>query len=146
MSGLLDILNRILQEILQQTFSTPSEYLTQLAYHACYYMSQLQHTNAANAPPSGTGPGSHQEPTEMVFCITNAFVEAEATLANLLQHHRELPARHITRELRRADTLLRDGRAVFKSWSRNPLAPGALPGTAGSQNALDGVSFAPSGP
>ena len=27
----------------------------------------------------------------MIFCLTNAFVEAEATLASLVQHHRDLP-------------------------------------------------------
>ncbi|CAE7801297.1 unnamed protein product [Symbiodinium sp. KB8] len=92
--GLLRVLQKILHEILQQSFTQPNEYLTNLAYHAA--------------------PG----PTAMIFCLTNAFVEAEATL-----------------------DLLRDGRAVCKSWARDPNAPGALPGTAASQNALDGVSF-----
>ena len=77
----------------------------------------------------------------MVFCITNAFVEAEAALDSLVQNQRELPRRHLLKELRRAEALLKDGRAIFKSWARNPNAPGALPGTAASQNALDGVDF-----
>ena len=143
-SGLLRLLHRVLHEILQQSFSHPNEYLTNLAYHACYYLSKLQSTNdrqtyemSSGSFPAQTAPG----PTAMVLCITNSFVEAEATLDSLVQNHRELPRRHLEKELRRAEGLLRDGRAIFKSWARDPNAPGALPGTAASQNALDGVSF-----
>ena len=34
--GLLRVLQKILHEILQQSFTQPNEYLTNLAYHACY--------------------------------------------------------------------------------------------------------------
>ncbi|CAE7794347.1 unnamed protein product, partial [Symbiodinium necroappetens] len=144
-SGLLRILQKILHEMLQQTFGLPNEYLTHLAYHSCYYLSKLQSTSDRAAqrsepgenPTGDTGAG----PLAMVFCITNAFVEAEAALDSLVQHQRELPRRHLLKELRRAEALLKDGRAIFKSWARNPNAPGALPGTAASQNALDGVDF-----
>ncbi|CAE7394441.1 unnamed protein product [Symbiodinium necroappetens] len=145
-SGLLRLLHRIMHETLQQSFTQSNEYLTNLAYHACYYLSKLQSTNDGQqqAPPAGDHPDRADAPgpTAMVFCITNAFVEAEAALDSLVHHHRELPRRHLEKELRRAESLLRDGRAVFKSWARDPNAPGALPGTAASQNALDGVSFA----
>ena len=143
--GLLRLLQRILHEMLQQSFTLPSDYLTSLAYHACYYVSKLQSTNDRNAQQETTG--GHPEcnvasaPTAMVFSITNAFVEAEAALESLAHHREELPQRHLVKELRRADGLLRDGRAVFKSWAKDPRAPGALPGTAASQNALDGVSW-----
>ena len=144
--GLLRLLQKILHEMLQQSFTVPNDYLTSLAYHACYYVSKLQSTNEANlqsttstggcpAPPAAAGP------TAMVFCITNSFVEAEAALESLAHHHDELPRRHLTKELQRAEALLRDGRAIFKSWARDPNAPGALPGTAASQNALDGIGW-----
>ena len=144
-SGLLRILQKILHEMLQQTFSTPNEYLTHLAYHSCYYLSKLQSTSdrAAQCSEPGENPTGETKagPLAMVFCITNAFVEAEAALDSLVQHQHELPRRHLLKELRRAEALLKDERAVFKSWARNPDAPGALPGTAASQNALDGVDF-----
>ncbi|CAE7238876.1 unnamed protein product, partial [Symbiodinium necroappetens] len=113
--GLLRLLQKILHEMLQQSFALPSDYLTSLAYHACYYMSKLQSTNERHLQQSGHAgvnpePPQAAGPTAMVFCITNA--------------------------------LLQDGRAIFKSWARDPQAPGALPGTAASQNALDGVSWA----
>ena len=143
-SGLLHVLQKIAHEMLQQTFGLPNEYLTHLAYHSCYYLSKLQSTNDRHLQhreqgdrPYGADPG----PTAMVFCITNAFVEAEATLESLVQNQHELPRRHLLKELRRTEALLKDGRTIFKSWARNPNAPGALSGTAASQNALDGVDF-----
>ena len=144
-AGLLRVLQKILHEILQQSFSQPNEYLTTLAYHACYYVSKLQSQNDRRPQqgPQGADPNNVMSPgpTSMVFCLTNSFIEAETTLASLVQHYRDLPRRHLQKELQRAEDLLRDGRAVCKSWARDPNAPGALPGTAASQNALDGVSF-----
>ena len=144
-SGLLRLLQKILHEMLQQTFAMPNEYITHLAYHSCYYISKLMSTNdrQLQRQEQGDAPSAANDlgPTAMVFCITNPFVEAEAALDSLVQHQRDLPRRHLLRELRRAEALLKDGRAIFKSWSRNPNAPGALPGTAASQNALDGVDF-----
>ena len=144
-SGILQLLQKILHELLQQSFAQPNEYLTNLAYHACYYLSKLASTNERQLQPTPEGDNPNHAaalgPTAMVFCITNAFVEAEATLDSLFRNHRDLPRRHLEKELRRVENLLRDGRAVFKSWARDPNAPGALPGTAASQNALDGVSF-----
>ncbi|CAE7798805.1 YCF1, partial [Symbiodinium necroappetens] len=144
-SGLLRVLQKILHEMLQQTFSLPNEYLTHLAYHSCYYLSKLQSTNDRQIQHSEQGDSPYgigsPGPTAMVFCITNAFVEAEAALESLVQNQRDLPRRHLLKELRRTEALLKDGRAIFKSWARNPNAPGALPGTAASQNALDGVDF-----
>ncbi|CAE7248998.1 hypothetical protein AK812_SmicGene13783 [Symbiodinium microadriaticum] len=128
------------------SFTLPNEYLTSLAYHACYYVSKLQSTNDKNLQPAtsaGEGPASPGTtgPTAMVFCITNTFVEAEAALESLAHHHDELPKGHLIKELQRAEALLKDGRAIFKSWARDPNAPGALPGTAASQNALDGIDW-----
>ena len=144
-SGLLRLLQKILHEMLQQTFAMPNEYITHLAYHSCYYISKLMSTNdrQLQRQEQGDAPSAANDlgPTAMVFCITNPFVEAEAALDSLVQHQRDLPRRHLLKELRRAEALLKDGRAIFKSWSRNPNAPGALPGTAASQNALDGVDF-----
>ena len=123
-SGLLRILQKILHEMLQQTFGMPNEYLTHLAYHACYYLSKLQSTKDRAAEDGEQGAHPMEEattgPLSMVFCITNAFVEAEAALDSLFQHQRELPRRHLLKELRRAEALIKDGRAVFKSWARNP--------------------------
>ncbi|CAE7800173.1 APUM5 [Symbiodinium sp. KB8] len=145
-SGLLRVLRKILHEMLQQTFNVPNEYLTHLAYHSCYYISKLQSTSEQQLLQREQGEtpieGGGQGPTAMVFCITNAFIEAEAALESLVQHQQELPRRHLLKELHRAEALVKDGRAVFKSWARNPNAPGALPGTAASQNALDGIDFA----
>ncbi|CAE7336523.1 YCF1, partial [Symbiodinium microadriaticum] len=97
--GLLRLLHRILHEMLQQSFALPSDYLTSLAYHACYYVSKLQSTNDRNAPAaagSGGHPGTvNSPPTAMVFSITNAFVEAEVALESIVQHHGELPRRHL---------------------------------------------------
>ena len=145
--GLLRLLQKILHEMLQQSFTLPNDYLTSLAYHACYYVSRLQSTNDKNQPQPTTtggnpGPSATAGPTAMVFCITNSFVEAEAALESLAHHHDELPRRHIDKELRRADALLHDGRAIFKSWAKDPQAPGALAGTAASQNAIDGIGWA----
>ena len=124
----------------------PSDYLTSLAYHACYYASKLQSANDRNqqqAAENGGDPDPQPAsgPTAMVFCITNSFVEAEAALESLVHNHDELPPRHVLKELRRAEALLQDGRAIFKSWAKDPQAPGALAGTAASQNAIDGVGW-----
>ncbi|OLP90072.1 hypothetical protein AK812_SmicGene28379 [Symbiodinium microadriaticum] len=145
--GLLRLLQKILHEMLQQSFALPSDYLTSLAYHACYYVSKLQSVNDRNnqraTTTDGGNPGSFQAagPTAMVFCITNSFVEAEAALESLAHHRDELPQRHIIKELRRAEALLQDGRAIFKSWAKDPQAPGAQAGTTASQNALDGIGW-----
>ena len=141
-SGLLRLLQKILHEMLQQSFSLPNEYLTPATTSPSSrapMSSNYDHQAAIGGKPrpSRCVPG----PTAMIFCITNAFVEAEATLQSLAQHHHEPTRRHLVKELRRAEALLQDGRAIFKSWSRDPNAPGALPGTAASQNALDGVNF-----
>ena len=50
--------------------------------------------------------------------------------------------RHIQRELVRAENLLKEGRALLKSWAKDPEAPGASPGTAATRNTLDGIDWA----
>ncbi|CAE7275082.1 unnamed protein product, partial [Symbiodinium sp. KB8] len=110
-SGLLRLLQKILHEMLQQTFAMPNEYITHLAYHSCYYISKLMSTNdrQLQRQEQGDAPSAANDlgPTAMVFCITNPFVEAEAALDSLVQHQRDLPRRHLLRELRRAEALLK---------------------------------------
>ena len=50
--------------------------------------------------------------------------------------------RHVQRELVRVEHLVKEGRAFLKSWANDPEAPGALPGTAATQNTLDGIDWA----
>ncbi|OLP90347.1 hypothetical protein AK812_SmicGene28074 [Symbiodinium microadriaticum] len=139
--GVMDLLEKILQNLLEQTFQQPNEYATQLAYHACFYLNKLRELRPAGRtlPPQATEPTA---PTDFQLNVHNPLIEAEATLSNLANNHVDLPMRHVQRELLRAEALLKEGRALLKSWSNDPEAPGALPGTAATRNALDGIDWA----
>ena len=141
LEGVSALLERILQSLLEQTFHQPSEYATQLAYHACFYLRklrELQQAGSADPRPVPVQP----EPTDFQFNIHNPLIEAEATLNHLADHHENLPRRHVQRELMRAEALIKEGRALFKGWANDPQAPGALPGTAATRNTLDAIDWA----
>ncbi|CAE7943219.1 unnamed protein product [Symbiodinium sp. KB8] len=123
------------------TFQQPNEYATQPAYHACYYLNKLRDLQQPGRQVPQQ-PLEQPTPTDFTLNIHNPLIEAEATLSHLANHHEELPMRHIQRELVRAENLLKEGRALLKSWAKDPEAPGASPGTAATRNTLDGIDWA----
>ena len=151
--GLLQILDKILGEILEHSFNLNSQYLTHLAYHAAFYVDKLTSLRGSDTP-CGEVPlaaqeqapedsqTSLQEHMTVSFHIANPLSEIEATLGNLVTNYERLPYRHVRRELERVQAMLEESRVLFKKWAKDPTAPGALPGLAASGNAIDAVTFA----
>ena len=151
MQGLMEILDKILGEILEHSFNLQSQYLTHMAYHAAFYLDKLADLHKADLtagerPSEPLGPSDSQQslPEHMTvsFHMANPLSEIEATLSNLAKNYEGLPHRHVRKELVRVQTMLEESRAMLKKWAQDPKAPGALPGLAASGNAIDAVVFA----
>ena len=135
----LQALTKVVHELLQASFSQPSEDVTTLAYRACGYLTQLQ--TAHQPEQSGDNPDTAPANTT-TFAFDNPLIEAEATLHNMVQNHGELPRRHLYCEIARVEQLLKDAKQVFATWTSHPDAAGAHEGMAGIRNALDAMDWA----
>ncbi|CAE7704187.1 YCF1 [Symbiodinium sp. CCMP2456] len=148
--NVLRLLRALLHDLLQQSHLQPREEVTELAYQACYYLDKLQTVSESRERgehPGADFPGgdptatTHAAPTEIYFVMNNPLVEAEATLSNLVVNHKELPVRHLGREIGRVEALLLEGQQILRSWGRSPQAPGAPEGDASLSTALQSLSF-----
>ena len=130
----MELLGKIIHELLEQTFRQPQEYITELAYYACFYHKKLQALQARGNPMAPPMAVPRTEPTDTVLNFRNPIIEAEATLTHIAANHEGLPRRHLQRELVRAEELLKDAKAILKSWASDPEAPGPV--------TLDGIDWA----
>ncbi|CAE7913948.1 unnamed protein product [Symbiodinium necroappetens] len=138
---LLQALTKVIHELLQASFSQPNEQVTILAYRACSYLTQMQTLGppSSNAPTVGDAP--QPPPTAATFTLDNLLIEADATLNQLLQGHRDIPRRHLYNEMARVEQLLSDTKHMLAAWGKDPEVPGAHEGIAGIKNALDAMDW-----
>ncbi|CAE7527033.1 unnamed protein product [Symbiodinium necroappetens] len=138
---LLQALTKVIHELLQASFSQPNEQVTILAYRACSYLTQIQALGPiqGNAPVVGGAPPP--PPTAATFTLDNPLIEADATLNQLLQGHRDIPRRHLYNEMARVEQLLSDTKHMLAAWGKDPAVPGAHEGIAGIKNALDAMDW-----
>ena len=138
---LLQALTHVIHELLQASFSQPNEQVTILAYRACSYLTQMQHLDV----PPNTGPamGSTPQPppTASTFTLDNPLIEADATLGQLLLGYRDIPRRHLYKEMARVEQLLSNTKQMLATWGKDPEVPGAHEGIAGIKNALDAMDW-----
>ena len=59
----------------------------------------------------------------------------------MLQNHREMPSRHLSKEASRLEQMLKDAKQVLTAWGRDPAAPGAHEGVASIRNAIDALDW-----
>ena len=138
---LLQALTKVIHKLLQASFSQPSEQVTILAYRACSYLTQMQTLGlpSSNVPTLGDTP--QPPPTAATFTLDNPLIEADATLNQLLQGHRDIPRRHLYNEMARVEQLLSDTKHMLAAWGKDPEVPGAHEGIAGIKNALDAMDW-----
>ena len=138
---LLQALTKVVHELLQASFNQPNELVTTLAYRACNYITEMHAGGPLPQQPQAADLGITLDPTTTIFALDNPIIEVEATLVHMLQNHREMPRRHLSKEASRLEQLLKDAKQVLTAWGRDPNAPGAHEGVASIRNTIDALDW-----
>ena len=147
MAEILQTVTKVLHQLLQKSFTQPSEAVTTLAYRACYYVHQLDvvarsymeqcqraHNLGIAAPDF--------DPVAFELAISTPILDADDALQHLLQQHGELPRRILNKELAHIEDLLKQSKVTLSSWAKEPEAPGVHEAIACIKNGLDALDWA----